>query len=171
MLAVVLEGEAAGGGTLESGDAVELRLNFDCVVSGTPVVTLEFTINEHEHLKSKMAFQKECHVGPLPGFDVLPGGIDVANHLVVKDGLATPSFAQGSPVAIVDELHPTADFELIAARPGLVIPLSNIYVTARDFNLRNDNVDESPQLEVRASWSSRTRVNIRCGWINSRPFC
>ena len=139
VLAVALEGEAAGGGTLEAGDAVELRLVFDCIVSGTPTVTIEFIINAHEHLTSKMTFQKECHVGPLPGFDVLPGGMNVADHLVVKDGLATPSFAQGSPVAIVDATRATADFELIAAHPGLVLPLASVYVTARDFNVQNNN--------------------------------
>ena len=134
-LAVALEGEAAGGGTLEAGDDVELRLVFDCIVSGTPLVTLEFVINEHAHLRSRMSFLKECHVGPLPGFDVIPGGIDVAGHLVVKDGLATPSFAEGSPTALVDALHPSAEFELVAARPGLVLPLSTIYVTAQDFTV------------------------------------
>ena len=64
------------------------------------------------------------------------------DSLVVKDGLALPNYAPSAPMAIVSATETSVDFDIIAARPGLSIPIKKIWTTTTDFEIQqnpNDN--------------------------------
>jgi hypothetical protein len=141
-LSVVLEGPAASGGYLEAGDKVELSLIFDCILTGTTTIELDFTVSENRHLVSTISFQKECHVGPLPGFDIIPSGIQSLEFLVVKDGQARPSYAKNAPLAIVGPTETTVDFDIFV-KDGLEIPIKAVWAKTVDFEVqRNPTTDD-----------------------------
>ena len=72
----------------------------------------------------------------------MPVGLESMDSLVVKDGLALPNYAPSAPMAIVSATETSVDFEIIAARPGLSIPIKKIWTTTTDFEIQqnpNDN--------------------------------
>ena len=140
-LSVVLEGDAASGGRIEVGDTIGLSLLFDCLITGTTTLELDFTVSNNRHLVSTMSFQKSCHVGPLPGFDILPSGIESLEALVVKDGQARPTYAKHAPLALVPATQTSVDFDIFTAREGLSIPIKAIWTTTTDFEIQQDPVN------------------------------
>jgi len=36
-------------------------------VAGVTAITLDLTVSDSSKLRTKLTFEKECHVGPLPG--------------------------------------------------------------------------------------------------------
>jgi hypothetical protein len=145
-LSIVLDGPASTGGELERGDKVALELLFDCLLPGTTTLEIDFTVSNNDQLVTTMAFEKECHVGPLPGFDIIPVGIESSDSLAVKDGLARPNYAPSAPMAIVDATQTSIDFEIFTARSGLSVPIKKIWATAVDFEIQRDPTEELPWL-------------------------
>ena len=140
-LSVVLEGAAASGGRLEVGDAIPLALVFDCLISGTTTLEIDFTISNNQHLVQTISFQKNCHVGPLPGFDIIPVGIESVDALAVKDGQARPNYASKAPLAIVGPTQTSVEFEIFTATTGLSIPIQKVWTETTDFEIQKDPAD------------------------------
>ena len=141
-LGIILEGPASTGGYLERGDKIPLTFVFDCLLAGTTIVEIDFIVSNNDQLITTVVFAKECHVGPLPGFDIMPTGIESIDNLAVKDGLARPNYHAGLPMAIVDATQTSIDFEIFTARPGLSIPIKKIWATATDFEIQQDPTRE-----------------------------
>jgi|EP00945_MAST-04E_sp_MAST-4E-sp1_P003150 hypothetical protein len=129
ILAVMIDGEASGGGTLSAGDEVPLILRYDCLESGTATVEVEFSVHSRsgaggakDKRPASFAFKKVCHVGPLPGFDIAISGVELgSDFFAVKDGKPLASFSPTDHTARVSAKETALNLELLMARPMIAL--------------------------------------------------
>ena len=163
VLAVMLDGDASNGGTLNAGDSVPLILRYDCLESGVASIEVAFSLQagvggsgHTDRRTAVFGFQKSCHVGPLPGFDIAMSGVDLGtSFMVVKDGLPVQSFSKTDHSARVSPKKSALSLELLMVRPMVAI----------DFG--------RPRIHVRVSSLSPSVVKPKDGLPNpilpSRP--
>ena len=135
-LAVMLGGEASNGGKLSVGDSVPLILRYDCLASGTNLVSVQFKIKKSKAYSTpsivSFDFKKICHIGPLPGFDIAVSGIDLgADFFAVKDGVAVQAFKPDDHTARVTPKESALNLEIMMARPLIEVSFGRPIVTVK----------------------------------------
>ena len=96
-------GDAASGGWVDDISS-QLIVNFNCIDSGTAVVTVTVPLQMAERLvNASFAFRKECRWTSTPGFDVTLGAWikSEGGTYAVRNGAATPAFSLWDPKAVV----------------------------------------------------------------------
>ena len=132
-LAVMLGGEASIGGTLSPGDSVPLILRYDCLDSGTSLISVIFKIQGSKKSTPTIVsfdFKKVCHVGPLPGFDIAVSGIDLgSDFFAVKDGKPVQAFTPADHTARITPKETALNLEIMMTKPLVQVAFERPIVT------------------------------------------
>lgn len=116
---VSASGDAASGGWVDDISS-QLIVNFNCIDSGTALVTVTVPLQVHERVvNASFAFRKECRWTSTPGFDVTLGAWikNEGGTYAVRNGAATPAFSLWDPKAIVRARSYSSTFYLQMSTP------------------------------------------------------
>lgn len=100
---VSLGGDAATGGWVDDISS-QLVINFNCIDSGTAVITITIPVQVQEQmLNATFAFRKECRWTATPGFDITLGAYIKSERgtYAVRNGAPTSAYSLWDPKAVV----------------------------------------------------------------------